>query len=119
MFGYRHKGGALIEIEPGDATRYVFTAVEADYATLYVAGKPRLSLYEYNSDSILAAHTRLGDMPIGSEEALNDHYVRYIVEHSNCNPHTARAMVHAVAMMLLDRHGMIDHNKVNEQIREH
>lgn len=119
MFYGKDTKGFHIYVEPGDATRYEFIGYMDSSGRVYVAGSPNFSLYSYGLDEILAAHNRLGDEPIGIDKPLNDGTVRYVTGHSNCNPHTARAMIHAVAMWVLESHGQVDHNQVNEKIRMH
>lgn len=119
MFRWEEESSMLISMEPGDATRYEFMVMPIGPGRVCVAGQPKFGMYDYELESIFAAHTRLGDMPIGEEEPLSDHYVKYVVEHSKCNPHTARAMIHGVAMAYLEVSGVIDHNDVSLAIRKH
>lgn len=119
MFSFDKTEAFVINIQPGDATRYTFVVVPVGIEWVSVSGTPSFSLYDYRVDEIMAAHTRLGDMSVHSQEALKDFSVQYIAEHSHCNPYTARAMIHGVAMMLLERRAMVDHNRINQQIRKH
>ena len=119
MFSFDITEAFVINMQPGDATRYTFVVVPVGTQWVSVAGTPNFSLYDYHVDEIMGAHTRLGDMPVDSQEALKDFSVQYIAAHSHCNPYTARAMIHGVAMMLLERRAMVDHNRINKQIREH
>lgn len=88
-----------IELEPGDATRYVFLIEESgDKDYLFVAGAPRFDLYEYNKNDVAAFYKKhpTFTVDLSNLEFLDDGYIQYMVQHSNCNPWTARAAIIAM-----------------------
>jgi hypothetical protein len=92
------KEGTYHEFQPGDATKYRFTAVDSPVEGFIVcAGTPDLGAYPYQRGDLANCYRRLRDYSgVPREEqgpALGDGYVQYIISHSGCNPWTAWALV--------------------------
>ena len=93
----------LIEIEPGDMTRYSFIVSDynIDYVMIIGSGRgPKFEGYGYRKDSIKFSMERF-DIKIDESyrsyirenKILDDPYIEYIVDHSFCNPWTAIAAI--------------------------
>ena len=100
----------LIEIKPGDMTRYSFliSNYNLDYVIIAGSGKgAKFAGYEYRKDSIKNFIKKF-DIKIDESyrsyiqknKILDDHYIRYIVNHSFCNPWTAVAAIICASELL-------------------
>ena len=101
--------GMVIELQPGDGSRYKFAVVKEQDQLLIasVLGVGNCFRgYSYNISSIQDFFTRfpeLGDFDnyagtdfdyqgyVNKEKVFNDHYLNYVVEHSSCGKWTALA----------------------------
>ena len=93
----------LIEIEPGDKTRYSFIISDynIDYVMIIGSGRgAKFAGYGYRKDSIKNFIEKF-DIKIDESyrsyiqenKILDDPYVEYIVNHSFCTPWTALAAI--------------------------
>ena len=99
---YKPEENAYIEAEPGDKTRYRFMLQFLD-KFVRVAGTPDMRMYEYSYESINYFWETNGE-----NATIDDNYIKYIAEHSFCNPWTALAFLKVMKEIIPEMEVEID-----------